>query len=72
MSTWRVVIDRQRCTGAGICVAIAPASFEMGADQISTATARPGDSLEAVLQAADECPTQAIQVLRGTDDSEKT
>ena len=58
----RVVIDRQRCIGAGTCITLAPAAFQWRKGdflkpEILDATAVDEDTLREVAAA---CPTQAI------------
>jgi ferredoxin len=51
------------CTACGLCVDTCPEVFEMGGD-IAQAMAEevPAEHEEAVQQAADECPVEAIIV----------
>jgi ferredoxin len=60
MNTRKLVVDVQKCAGAGICLGVAPASFEIGEDLMTVAVNPPGDQEEAILRAIDQCPMQAI------------
>ena len=64
MSSLSVTVDHDRCVGAGVCEAIAAASFELGDDGLAHTIDPPGDDLEALVEARDSCPSAAITVLR--------
>ncbi|HID32212.1 MAG TPA: ferredoxin [bacterium (Candidatus Stahlbacteria)] len=59
----RVVVDPDLCTGCGICVDTAPEVFELVED-IAQVKMETVDEVyqDAVRQAADECPSQAILI----------
>jgi ferredoxin len=64
-----IQIDRDKCIGSGNCGFFAPATFDID-DQLKavlleTAGGPDGDADDAVLSAADGCPTEAITVRRG-------
>ena len=49
------------CTACGFCVDICPDVFEMGLDTVQVIIVKvPAEHEEAVQQAADECPAEAI------------
>ncbi len=51
------------CTSCGLCVDTCPDVFEMGDDMAKVVVDEvPSDCEEAVRQAADECPAEAIIV----------
>jgi len=51
------------CTACGLCVDTCPDVFEMGSDIAEVAVDEvPSEFEEAVQQAADECPAEAIIV----------
>jgi ferredoxin len=51
------------CTSCGLCVDTCPEVFEMGSDLAEVIVEQvPGEYEEAVQQAADECPAEAIIV----------
>jgi ferredoxin len=59
--TWHVDIDRSACMGTGMCAALAPELFrldDMTADPVAADIA----PTELALDAADQCPAQAIFV----------
>jgi len=59
----RVRIDEDACTACELCVDTCPDVFEMGSDVAQvTVDEVPSESEEAVQQAADECPVEAIIV----------
>ena len=61
---YRINVDHAACQGSGVCAGIAPQFFELGRDALS----RPlhevvdADGAEAVLDAAECCPLEAIAV----------
>ena len=58
----RVTIE-DTCTACGLCVDTCPDVFEMGADMATVSVDEvPAEFEEAVQQAADECPVEAIVV----------
>ncbi|GGM11380.1 MULTISPECIES: ferredoxin [Micromonospora] len=58
---WRIEVDALRCIGAGICAGVAPGHFALtdGLSQPLTDRIEPDD---AVRDAADSCPMEAITV----------
>jgi ferredoxin len=51
------------CTACGLCVDICPDVFQMGSDMSEVIVDEvPAEFEEAVQQAADECPVEAIVV----------
>ena len=51
------------CTACGLCVDTCPDIFEMGSDMVEvTVDEVPPEFEDAVQQAADECPVEAIIV----------
>jgi len=53
-------IDEQRCMGSGNCAFWAPATFDVGDDNVAYVLDPEGDSEDKVRNAVDGCPTQAI------------
>ncbi|MEU8005254.1 ferredoxin [Catellatospora sp. NPDC049111] len=58
---WKVTVDRDRCIGSGLCAGTAPEYFEL-ADKKSRPLHDLVDPDEAVSDAADCCPVEAILV----------
>ncbi|MFM9035744.1 MAG: ferredoxin [Mycobacterium sp.] len=58
----RVVVDRDRCEGNGICVGIAPELFRLDEDEYAVVTADPVPADQEALaeQAIAECPRAAL------------
>ena len=58
---WRVEVDQSACLASGMCAALSPGLFELDDDY-----ARPTEPAiapdEVALDAADQCPAQAIHV----------
>lgn len=61
--TPRPSVEHRVCRRHGLCLAVAPEAFSVGADGRIQVTARADDAaLTKARQAARLCPTQAIQV----------
>ncbi len=60
MSDLKIMIDRTKCTGEAICVGIAPEVFDLDEDGIAVVVGSEGANREAVLEAAESCPADAI------------
>jgi len=60
----RIVIDRNKCSSIGMCEAVAPDIFEIGADGALTILVdEPGEDRRADLETAcTDCPTQALSI----------
>ena len=58
----KVWVDHALCVGNGTCLTIAPHVFRHNAKRQSEAVNPAGDSAEAILHAARNCPIGAIQV----------
>lgn len=69
VARWRIEVDRDSCIGSGMCAAGAGAYFRLEGDR-STPVAAEVDADEAVRDAAEQCPMEAIRVVdAGTGDS---
>jgi ferredoxin len=60
----RIMVDRTRCTGLGMCESVAPEVFEVDddGDLELKATSVPEDHLAAVRQAVACCPNEALRL----------
>jgi ferredoxin len=60
----RIIVDRSRCSSIGMCEAVAPDIFEIGADgALTILREHPGDDRRAEMeQACMDCPTQALSI----------
>lgn len=58
----RVSIDGELCAGVGNCVAIAPAIFKLDDENKAAVIAHGSVDDEALMEAAESCPTSAIVV----------
>ena len=58
----KITVDREACIGDGACVNDAPDTFEMDDDDIAILKEPWGDDRDTVLEAAQNCPTDAIKV----------
>lgn len=59
----QIRIVRQECCGNGQCVEIAPAVFQLDVRNKCMVLDPEADTPEKVLEAAEACPCQAIEVL---------
>jgi ferredoxin len=63
VSAVRVVADRDRCSGAGMCAAVAPEVFDQSEEDgvvVVLDPEPPAGSLAAVTEAVTLCPVAAI------------
>lgn len=62
----RIILDRDRCTGLGICESLAPSHFEVDEDgELVVLNDVVSDSeLPAVEEAVNGCPTEALRIER--------
>ncbi|GAA2022759.1 hypothetical protein GCM10009839_20290 [Catenulispora yoronensis] len=60
---WQVTVDKDLCIGSGGCVLRAPDGFELDAARQSCARHEVMASSDAVLDAAENCPVEAISIV---------
>ena len=60
--TWHLNVDKTVCGATGMCAALAPDLFEL-TDMYAQPVKPEIEPDELALDAADQCPTQAITVL---------
>ena len=58
-SKLRIVIDRDRCMGSGVCSFHAPATFDLD-DACKAVVVGINDDDDAIRNAAESCPQRAI------------
>jgi ferredoxin len=58
----RIRIDRERCIGSGVCQFWAPATFGLDDECKAVVLDPQGDPGTAIQNAADGCPTRAIEL----------
>ena len=58
----RVRVDHDVCVGNAMCETIAPKVFRLNDDRQSEAVDPAGDTVENILEAAENCPVSAIFV----------
>ena len=60
----KVVVDRTKCSSIGLCEAVAPDVFEIGADGALHILIDdvPDSRREELEQACENCPTQALSI----------
>jgi ferredoxin len=58
---WTVEVDRSTCLGTGMCTSIAPGHFRLDGGT-STPVKSDIDADDAVIDAAESCPMEAILV----------
>ncbi|MGW1077576.1 ferredoxin [Streptomyces sp. NPDC002537] len=59
---WRVTVDRHLCVGSGLCAATAPDAFRLDEARRSHPTEETTPPSDAVLEAAEGCPVEAITI----------
>ncbi|MDT0453965.1 ferredoxin [Streptomyces hesseae] len=59
---WRVTVDRTRCVGSGLCASVAPGAFRLDERRRSSPVEESTAPSEAVLEAAEGCPVEAIRI----------
>lgn len=59
----KIVVDRQRCVGNGVCESMAPKFFEVGSDGFLTILGASPDEadLADIFYAVGSCPARAIK-----------
>ena len=63
---WRIEVDRDTCIGSGMCTGIAPGHFTLVGGHSSVIDSIT-DPDEAVIDAAESCPVEAILVRAAAD-----
>ena len=58
-------VDRDLCVGSGPCFVIAPRAFALDGSMKAVVLETDLEPIERLLEAAAECPTQAIFLSRG-------
>ncbi|MFC5749253.1 ferredoxin [Actinomadura rugatobispora] len=59
---WTVAFDRHICVGTGLCAATAPDALDLDENGKGCATAETLPASEAVRDAAESCPVEAITI----------
>ena len=59
----KIEIDRDECIADGACAVDAPGTFEMDDEDIAILKSEITDDRETILEAARNCPTEAIKVI---------
>ena len=55
------VVDQSLCVGCSRCTQVAPNTFALNADNVSTVINPTGDDETAIADAIDGCPVSAIE-----------
>ncbi|WP_081636986.1 ferredoxin [Rhodococcus aetherivorans] len=65
----KVVLDRSKCTGLGICESVASSFFEVddNGDLLVHKEDVGEDELASVEDAVNSCPTEALRIVRASD-----
>jgi ferredoxin len=58
-----IVIDRELCMGSGMCIVYAPNTFAHDDETKAIVVDAAGDSIDAVRNAVQACPTSAIRIV---------
>ncbi|MEV5835648.1 ferredoxin [Nocardia sp. NPDC052112] len=61
----KVVVDRSKCTGLGICESLAPAFFEIddNGELVQLEEGVTDEEFAAVEEAVQGCPTEALRIV---------
>ena len=59
----QIKIDRERCIGSGSCQFHAPHTFDLDGECRAIVVDARGDSPDAIRNAAEGCPTRAIEIV---------
>jgi len=70
MTKWQVVVDEEKCTGCGGCIAVSVLTFRLGSSGKAEILDQDGNSDQEKLLAAQACPVEAISVIN-TETGEK-
>jgi ferredoxin len=62
-SRYRITVDRSVCQGSGLCAGVASEYFALDGTHRSAPLLEVVDADDAVLDAAECCPTEAISVV---------
>lgn len=58
----KVTVDKVKCIGCGTCVALAPKSFQLGADGKAEPIEPVADDQKTITDAIESCPVNAISL----------
>ena len=70
MAKYKIEVDAELCIGDQACCADAPETFEMNDDDIAIVKNAAGNEPDEILNAAQNCPTDAI-ILHDAETGEK-
>jgi len=56
----KIVVDRAKCIGAANCVGMAPGAFQLDKEKKAFVVKPDGHDDNALYEAAEACPTEAI------------
>lgn len=58
----KIIVDKNKCIGCGLCTAIADKTFRIGKDGKSEVFNQNSDSEEKIKEAISSCPVTAISI----------
>ena len=58
-----ISVSHDRCVGSQMCILTAAATFELGAGGQAIVTDAAGDDRDTIVEAASQCPVEAITVV---------
>jgi ferredoxin len=65
-----IVVDRELCMGSGMCIVYAPNTFAHDDETKAVVIDPTGDSIDAIRNAVQACPTSALSLVTDDEDSE--
>ena len=60
---WKLVVDREICTGEAVCTGEAPNTFMLDEEHKAIVINPTGDDEDSIYEAAFRCPPQAIFII---------
>jgi len=58
-----ITVNKDECSGCGVCATEAPDTFEMNDDDQAEVKNPVGDDMEAIMAAAEGCPSECISIV---------
>jgi ferredoxin len=67
---WSIEVDREVCMGSGMCIVYAPGTFAHDDETKAVVIDPAGDSIDAIRNAVQACPTSALRLVMDENDDE--
>jgi ferredoxin len=66
---WSIEVDRELCMGSGMCIVYAPGTFAHDEHTKAVVVDPTGDTIDAIRNAVQACPTSALRLVIDADDT---